>query len=316
VSTLTRWVLAHKRVVVVLWVALAVAGAIAAGPASRALDPEFSVPDKEGWETNVAIAQRYGGTGGRSTPLLPVVTVPRGTRRDSPRRADLAKLDERCTVRCPARGSPRTRRPATARSSRRTAHDVRARLPAAGRRLDVRREPAGRAARRARRSRADGRRRSRSTSRASTRSRRTAAGLGGPACCSRPCIGALGALLGARVRVRVACWRRPARDGVVVDHDHVPAAARLTEVHQVSPIVQFLIALLGLGVAIDYSLLVVSRWREERAHGRERRRGGAAGDGDRRARGRVQRHHRGDRAARADRAAAAVPALDGLRRGC
>ena len=31
---------------------------------------------------------------------------------------------------------------------------------------------------------------------------------------------------------------------------------------------QFLIALLGLGVAIDYSLIVVSRWREERAHGR------------------------------------------------
>jgi putative drug exporter of the RND superfamily len=33
-------------------------------------------------------------------------------------------------------------------------------------------------------------------------------------------------------------------------------------------VVQFLIALVGLGVAIDYSLLVVSRWREERSHGR------------------------------------------------
>jgi RND superfamily putative drug exporter len=32
--------------------------------------------------------------------------------------------------------------------------------------------------------------------------------------------------------------------------------------------VQFLIALIGLGVAIDYSLILVSRWREERAHGR------------------------------------------------
>ena len=32
---------------------------------------------------------------------------------------------------------------------------------------------------------------------------------------------------------------------------------------------QFLIALVGLGVAIDYSLLVVTRWREERDHGRE-----------------------------------------------
>ena len=42
----------------------------------------------------------------------------------------------------------------------------------------------------------------------------------------------------------------------------------LTELTSVSPIVQFLIALLGLGVAIDYSLIVVSRWREERSHGR------------------------------------------------
>ena len=41
----------------------------------------------------------------------------------------------------------------------------------------------------------------------------------------------------------------------------------LTELTSVSPIVQFLIALIGLGVAIDYSLIVVSRWREERAHG-------------------------------------------------
>ena len=32
-------------------------------------------------------------------------------------------------------------------------------------------------------------------------------------------------------------------------------------------IVEFLVALIGLGVAIDYSLLVVVRWREERAHG-------------------------------------------------
>ena len=36
----------------------------------------------------------------------------------------------------------------------------------------------------------------------------------------------------------------------------------------VSVIVQGLIAFIGLGVAIDYSLILVSRWREERAHGR------------------------------------------------
>ena len=41
----------------------------------------------------------------------------------------------------------------------------------------------------------------------------------------------------------------------------------LTYLIDVNFVVQFLIALIGLGVAIDYSLLVVSRWREERAHG-------------------------------------------------
>ena len=43
----------------------------------------------------------------------------------------------------------------------------------------------------------------------------------------------------------------------------------LTYLTDVSFVVQFLIALVGLGVAIDYSLLLVSRWREERAHGRD-----------------------------------------------
>jgi RND superfamily putative drug exporter len=43
----------------------------------------------------------------------------------------------------------------------------------------------------------------------------------------------------------------------------------LTAITDVSFIVQFLIALIGLGVAIDYSLLIVTRWREERAAGHD-----------------------------------------------
>jgi RND superfamily putative drug exporter len=41
----------------------------------------------------------------------------------------------------------------------------------------------------------------------------------------------------------------------------------LTQLTSVSFIVEFLIALIGLGVAIDYSLLVVTRWREYLANG-------------------------------------------------
>src|SRR5919106_3819731 len=95
-SKLTRWVLAHKRTVVIGWIVLTIAGIIAAGPASRALEPEFSVPDKEGWETNVAIADRYRGTGGDTAPLVPVVTLPEGETVDSPGvRAELAQVDNR-----------------------------------------------------------------------------------------------------------------------------------------------------------------------------------------------------------------------------
>jgi RND superfamily putative drug exporter len=42
----------------------------------------------------------------------------------------------------------------------------------------------------------------------------------------------------------------------------------LTEITSVSVIVQYLVALIGLGVAIDYSLLLITRWREELAAGR------------------------------------------------
>jgi len=44
----------------------------------------------------------------------------------------------------------------------------------------------------------------------------------------------------------------------------------LAEATDVSVVVQFLIALIGLGVAIDYSLLIVMRWREEIADGRDK----------------------------------------------
>jgi putative drug exporter of the RND superfamily len=45
----------------------------------------------------------------------------------------------------------------------------------------------------------------------------------------------------------------------------------VTTFANVSFIVLFLVSLVGLGVAIDYSLLIVTRWREERAHGRDNR---------------------------------------------
>src|SRR3981081_660797 len=42
----------------------------------------------------------------------------------------------------------------------------------------------------------------------------------------------------------------------------------LTQITDVSIIVQFLIALVGLGVSIDYALLIIFRFREELRHGK------------------------------------------------
>ena len=118
-SALTRWVLAHKRTVVISWIVLFIAGVMASGPATDALDPEFSVPNKEGWETNVEISKHYRGTGGNTVPLVPVVTLPQGKTVDSPGvRADLARIDRRLRgrgFRSPA--SPRMHPPATGPSS-------------------------------------------------------------------------------------------------------------------------------------------------------------------------------------------------------
>ena len=55
-----------------------------AGPASEALENELSVPGKESWEANVEIAELYKGTGGDTSPLVSVATLPEGESFDSP----------------------------------------------------------------------------------------------------------------------------------------------------------------------------------------------------------------------------------------
>ena len=54
------------------------------------------MPGKEGWVANQAIAGKFGGTGGNTAPLLPVVTLPAGASVSSPSvRAQLLGLEAR-----------------------------------------------------------------------------------------------------------------------------------------------------------------------------------------------------------------------------
>src|SRR5690242_11058009 len=82
-STITRWVLGHKKLVVAAWVVLTVAGVAAMGPANRSFEQQFNLPGREAFAANSQIAKTYG-SGGDNAPLVPVVSLPPGTTVDSP----------------------------------------------------------------------------------------------------------------------------------------------------------------------------------------------------------------------------------------
>ncbi len=269
-SALTRWVLAHKRLVVVSWIVLTFAGIAASGPATDALENEFSVPDKEGWETNQVIAANYKGTGGDTSPLMPVTTLPDGESVDSPAvKADLAELDRSLQEALPnARiasyastgddtfvsdngrttyaviypqpdpdsqfgENPQAEEAASAAVADLTVGGAPVLLTG----FDALAEDSG-------------------------------ADNEGTGVLIEALVGGFGALLVLAFVFASFLAVVPLLMAFASIMTTFLLLLGLTEVTTVSPIVQFLIALIGLGVAIDYSLLVVSRWREERTHGR------------------------------------------------
>ena len=80
---LSHFVLAHKRLVALSWLAIFVAGVIATPHVTNRLSLEFSLPGSKGFEANEAIVSRYGN-GGPAAPLVPVVTLPEGTSATDP----------------------------------------------------------------------------------------------------------------------------------------------------------------------------------------------------------------------------------------
>jgi RND superfamily putative drug exporter len=249
---------------------LTIAGVAAAGPATDALDPEFSVPNKEGWETNQTIAQRYRGTGGDTMPLVPVVKLPEGTSADSPAvKADLAKMDQKLEQALP--GS-RLASYASTGDKAFLSKDGRTTFalvypqpdPDSAFGENPKAEKATSAA-------LDG------TTVAGQPVHLTGfdalfedsgADSEGPGLLFEAVLGGLGALAVLLFVFASALAILPLLMAFVSIMTTFLLLYGLTQLTTVSPIVQFLIALLGLGVAIDYSLIVASRWREERSHGR------------------------------------------------
>jgi RND superfamily putative drug exporter len=268
-ASVTRWVLAHKRIVVTGWIALTVAGVAASGPASERLTNESSVPHKEGSETTIAIAERYdGGRDGSSSPLLPVVRLPAGTTVGAPGiRRQLAAVDTRLRRALPGAriaSFASTGSRAFVSKDGRTVFALAYPRAAAG--SDWGENPAAaQAATRALRGLTVAGQPVRVTGFDALSE--DSGGSDGPGVLAEALIGGLGALLVlVFVFGSVTAVVPLLMAFVAIMTTFVPLLA-LTAVAEVSPVVQFLVVLIGLGVAIDYSLLVVSRWREERAHG-------------------------------------------------
>src|SRR5215471_1034196 len=94
-TSITRWVLAHKRIVTVGWILVTLAGIATVGSATSAFSKKFSVPGREGFTTNDKIAHIYH-QGGRNAPLVPVVTLPAGVSVSSPTvRAGLTQVESK-----------------------------------------------------------------------------------------------------------------------------------------------------------------------------------------------------------------------------
>ncbi|MGB2696109.1 MAG: MMPL family transporter [Dehalococcoidia bacterium] len=269
-TRLTRWVLAHRKLVVGFWIVLTFVGIATSGAATKAMNQKFSVPGREGWETNVEIAKLYDGTGGNATPLVPVVTLPQGsTVQDPDVREQLRGVEQKLAQALPGArvtGYGSTGAAAFASEDGRTAFGIVFPTPDPD-------QPFGDNPKAEKKARA-------------ALEGATVAGApvhltgydalaaqsgdsDGPGVLLEALVGGFGALIVLGFVFGSLCAFVPLLMAIPAIMTSFLAVYGLTQITGVSPIVQFLIALIGLGVAIDFSLLIVMRWREERAHGLE-----------------------------------------------
>jgi RND superfamily putative drug exporter len=261
---LARWVLDHKRLVVGLWAAVTVAAFAAIGPAGKSLSQQFSVPGREGFETNRQIAEIYGN-GGDVAPLVPVVRLPRGTTVDSRGvKPELAAALARVKAALPAAriaSYTSTGDDAFVSADRRTTFAL-VYIPARGG-VDQG-QPEARLAEKALAGATVGGADVKVTGLDALRATGNDTQGTGTGVLLGTLLAALGALLVLAFVFRSFTAIIPLLMAAVAIPTTFLLIWPLTAVTDVSVIVQFLVGLIGLGIAIDYALLIVVRWREER----------------------------------------------------
>jgi putative drug exporter of the RND superfamily len=263
ITRLARWVLGHRRLVIGFWLVALVAGGIAAGQLSSRLSFDFSLPGQPGYETAAKVDRLYGN-GGNGPSSVAVVTLPPGqtVAGDEPR---LARAFASARAAVPAARIVDYGATHDPLFVSRDGHSTFAlvftpveksfgapKIPAGVTRALARALPAGAHVE-------------------LTGLNQLASGGSskGPGVFVETLIGAGGALAVLAFVFASMLAFVPLLIAAVSILSTLLVILGLTEITEVSFIVQFLVSLVGLGVAIDYSLLIVTRWREERAHGRE-----------------------------------------------
>jgi RND superfamily putative drug exporter len=263
-NALTRFVLDHKRLVVAFWVAVTIAAFAAIGPAGSALSQQFNIPGREGFETNKELAEIYGA-GGDVAPIVPVVTLAEGKTVDSPGvRAELAEALAKVEAALPESTSASfasTGDRAFVSDDGRTTFAL-VYIPAKGG-VDQGLEEA-RSAQAALDGVTVGGSPVEVTGLDALRASAGDIEGAGAGVVLGTLLAALGALLVLAFVFRSFMALVPLLMALVAIPTTFLLVWPLASVTDVSVIVQFLVGLIGLGIAIDYALLVVVRWREER----------------------------------------------------
>ena len=266
-STLTRHVLKHRLLVVVAWALLAALGAATASRTIGKLTDTYAMPGEPSYAADNRILASYGNGGGQE-PIVPVLTAPEGTSvRDAGVAPQLAKVFDAARVDAGVRVVDY----ATTNDDAFVTHDGRSTfalvftppndkqdgLSARDHAVEnavVAAAPAGWTVN------VTGMRELMNTS-----SPKKGAGV-----VAESMIGALGALVVLLFVFASFLVVLPLLIAAVSILTTFLLLGGLTAITDVSFIVEYLIALIGLGVAIDYSLLVLTRWREERVRGADR----------------------------------------------
>jgi RND superfamily putative drug exporter len=261
---ITRFVLAHRRAVAMAWVLLALAGGATASLTTSRLGKTFTLPGSASARADSAVVARYG-VGGGTDPVIAVVTTPRGTLTSASGTRLLGQLAVAASLRGRNRvvGWPGTRDRRFVSSDGRTSFLLVFTPPAGFGTPDP--TPAVGAALRAALPPGS------SVSLTGSAALQAGGGTGsGNGVLAESVLGGAGALVILAVVFASALAVLPLLIALVAIPTTFLLLLALTEVTTVNFVVQFLVGLIGLGVAIDYSLLVTTRWREETARrGRE-----------------------------------------------